>query len=120
MSVFDSCLAKLNEPINEIGITPDTIVLVVKYAMEVVELTNLKGVAQKEMTLRLTRKIVDDSPLDDEKKKICISLIENGTLSQTIDLVVDASKGRLQINKKTAVRIGSCCFQTISNFLSKK
>ena len=120
MSFFETSLAKLNTRIEGMGITPQTLVLISKYAMEIVEATSLKGSEQKEMVIRLLKKIVDDSPLEEEEKKLCSDLIEKGTISQMIDLVVDASKGRLQINQEQVIETGATCCSLLFQYWKTK
>lgn len=92
-------------------IKPENIMIYVKYAMEIAELTHLKGAEQKQLVIDLIRKIVKDSSLSVEHESICMDFIESGTLSQTIDIIVDATKGRLAVNKPTALikRVLLCC-----------
>jgi hypothetical protein len=92
-------------------IKPENIMIYVKYAMELVELTNLKGAEQKQMVIDIIRKIVKESNLSVENESICLDFIESGTLSQTIDIIVDATKGRLSINKPASLikRVLACC-----------
>jgi hypothetical protein len=92
-------------------IKPENIMIYVKYAMELVELTNLKGAEQKQMVIDIIRKIVKESNLSVENESICLDFIESGTLSQTIDIIVDATKGRLAINKPASLikRVLTCC-----------
>ena len=106
MSAFETSLAKLTTRAEGMGITPQSLVLLSKYAMEIVEATSLKGSEQKEMVIRLLKKIVDDSPLEEVEKKLCADLIEKGTISQMIDLVIDASKGRFKINQEQIIETG--------------
>ena len=121
MSFFETSLAKLKARTEGMGITPQTLVLVAKYAMEIVEVSSLKGSEQKEMVIRLLKKIVDDCPLEEEEKKLCSDLIEKGTISQMIDLVIDASKGRLKINQEQIVETGAtCCSLLFQYWKSKK
>ena len=82
-----------------------------KYAMEIAELTNLKGAEQKQLVIDIIRKIVKESQISVENESICLDFIDSGTLSQTIDLIVDATKGRLAINKpiSLAKRVLLCC-----------
>lgn len=92
-------------------IKPDNIMLYVTYAMELAELTYLKGSEQKQLVIDLIHRLVTNSQLSVDNKMICLDFIESGTLSQTIDIIVDATKGRLDINKPTSIirRIVMCC-----------
>ena len=58
------------------------------------------------------QQIVKDAPISDDKEKFLLDMIENGVLGNTIDLIIDASKGNLNINKvgKCAKGVGVSCF----------
>ena len=58
---LDTCLAELNKRIEGLNIDQKSIVLITKYAMEVVEATSLKGDAQKKMVLEMLKKVIQDS-----------------------------------------------------------
>ena len=106
-NLFAYCMEELKKQINGIEINADTIIKVLKLAMEVVEASKLKGPAQRELAIKLVRQVVVDAPISDEKEKLLIDLIDNGILSNTVDLVVEASKGEVNIN--TAVKVASGC-----------
>ena len=107
MSIFQSSLDKLKTRIGELEITPQSVISVMKYAMEIVELSELKGADQKDMAIRLVKAVVTESSIDEGRKKVCLDIIESGALAQTIDLVIDATKGRVRINQIVQVA-GKC------------
>ena len=76
--------------------------------MEIVEATKLKGKEQKVLVERIVRKIVNDSPLEESKKSIVISMLDEGIVGDVIDLVVSATKGELDINGVEKVATGCC------------
>ena len=57
----------------------------------------------------MLKKVIQDSPLSVEEKEVCTKLIDDGTIDQIIDLVVDATKGELQINKKLVISLAERC-----------
>ena len=105
---FDSSLGQLKERSKNIEINGQTIMIVVKYSMEIIELTELKGTEQKEMAIKLVKKLVEDINLDENVKKIINGIVESGALSVTIDLIIDASKGNLNINLKKKLKTFCC------------
>lgn len=106
--IFNYCLEELNKKIEGIEINADNIICVLRFAMEVVETTQLKGEAQKEMVIDLVRKVVKVAPISDEKEKLLLDMIDNGILSNTIELVISASKGEVDINAAQKVAAGCC------------
>lgn len=113
MSTFEVAYNAFSQKIDGKLIKPENIMIYVKYAMEIAELTQLKGAEQKQLVIDIIRKIVKDSSLSPENERICLDFIDSGTLSQTIDIIVDATKGRLAINKPISLisRILFTCFR---------
>ena len=108
--IFKKCKDTLEKRLADIGVTPAVIMLIVRYAMEIVELTELKGNNQKQMVLRLVRSIVTESDLDDAKKNICIKMLDEGVVENAIDLIIDATKGRIFVNRDEIIDVAqSCC-----------
>lgn len=107
----------VNTVVSRLGgreVNPQNLMVIVKYAMEVVELTKLKGSEQRQMVVDVVKQVVVDAPISDEREKLCLDMIESGVLGQTIDLVVDASKGHLDINR-VATLAENCCFSFLGS-----
>ena len=79
-------------------ITPDTIITVLQYAMEAVEVTTLKGDEKKKAVMDIVRKAVVDAPMEDHIEKILLEMIDDGIVSHTIDIIVSASRGNINLN----------------------
>ena len=71
-NVFESKLKELKERIGEMEINAETIVTVLRFAMEVVRTTQLKGDAQKTLVEKLVKQVVVDAPISDDKKLLLI------------------------------------------------
>ena len=114
----DDVLDKLKEKVKEIGVKKSTLALIIKFTMEAVEDTPKKGSEQKDYALRLIRALVVDLASDDEKDFL-LTAIDSGSVGDTIDLIVQATQGELNINSVVEVATTSClpCCLTI---LSKK
>ena len=111
-SLLQTCVDNLKKRLEGLvqGITPANIMTVVRYAMEIVELTQLKGKAQKDMALQMVRTVIIETCLDPTKKQLCLNLLDEGVVEQTIDLVVAATKGNIDINKEQVITLAqSCC-----------
>ena len=113
-NVYETTLAKLKVKVSAITIRSSTLHLIIKYVMELVEQTPLKGSEQKEMALKLIRAlIVDFTDADDER--VLLQLLDDGTIGNMIDLIVDATRGRLDIN--TAVQVTTGCLNRCLPYL---
>ena len=98
----------LNEKLKDTEINASSVVLVLQYAMEIVELSEAKGAAQKELALSLVRQVIVDAPITDDKEKFLLELVDSDVLGNTVDFVVSASRGNLNINAATVVA-QKCC-----------
>lgn len=79
-------------------ITPDTIITVLQYAMEAIEVTTLTGQEKKKAVIDIVRKAVVDAPINDNVEKIILEMVDDGIVSHMIDIIVSASRGNLSLN----------------------
>jgi len=105
---FTDSLKQLEGKIGDTEINAQTIMKVLKFSMEVVEATKVKGSDQKDLAIKLVRQIIVDAPISDEKEKLLLDMIDQGILANTIELIIDASNGDLDINAVIAVATGCC------------
>ena len=97
-NVFKTSMKALKEKIGHTEINAQTVITILRFAMEVVETTQLKGEAQKELAIKLVRQVVVEAPISDEKEQLLLNMIDAGILADTVELVVDATKGDLDVN----------------------
>ena len=88
---------------------------VLKIVMESIEIEEIQDMSKKELAESVLKALVKESEMSDEKKEICERLIDSGTIGDTMDLVVAATKGELAINKKTKKRLLACLGKCISS-----
>ena len=112
---FKETLQMFQVKLGSTKIDAENIITVLRCAMEIVELTEIKGDAQKILAIKLVRRAVVDAPIADEKEKLLLDILDQDILGNTINLLVDASKGNLNINKVVEVA-STCCL----SFLKKK
>ena len=108
MGIFENCYEELKKISANLDITPQTIIKVLQFAMEIVELSEAKGEQQKKLVQKLVKQVVVDAPISDFKEKLLLDMIEEGILGDMASLVVSATKGELNINTMTEVA-GVCC-----------
>ena len=53
----------------------------------------------KEMALKLLTLAIEDSCLDASHKETYLNMVNNGVMATTVDIIVDATKGKLAVNK---------------------
>ena len=97
--LFKRLVVEVKERMTGSSISSTTVTIILKYAMEVVELSEVKGAEQKELALDIVRQIIVDAPLSPTAESACMLIVNSGVLVGVVDLVVDASKGRLSVNQ---------------------
>ena len=105
---YDKEYAELMKKIEHIKVGSQTIMLVLEYVIEVVEkIENLKGNKKKGLAILLIKKVVENADMDEEDRKLCMAMINNGVVGDTIDLVINAVNGKLDFDD--VVETGSRC-----------
>ena len=103
----------------KLELSTDTIINVLRLTMESVELSPLKGKIQKEVAIKVIVELANESGLTPENIEIIKSLVQGELISATIDLVVDAAKGKVNVNEVAKVAGGClskifCCLMKSS------
>ena len=125
---FKYCYDEFEKQIKtqSVVISMDTIMRMLRIAMVIVEQTNESGKNKKDFVIRMISKIVSDSPdstmVSAEMKVEILNMLYSPLFDDTIKLVVDASKGTLDLNKlqEVASQVAVGCFSRCLAFLSKK
>ena len=112
--LFEIVLDKVKNFLNEKGLDIDsekTLMQALPLVIECVESFKNKGITgieKRNLALKVTLFIVNSSSLEEGKKSSLKLLIEGGTLETTIDIIVDASKGKFELNRKNKHRLLVC------------
>jgi len=115
--LFVSVSKEINKKMSDVGLNVKTLHILIKYVMEATEKTPLKGKEQKKFALRLIKELIDNMSDSNTEKYVLLNLYENESISNTIELVVCASKGELGINQ--VGQIGSCIWNCVSACMKK-
>jgi hypothetical protein len=107
---FIDALKEAQDKLKDKEINISNVMAIVQITMESVELTKVKGEKQKDLAVKLIEKIIKDAPISDDKEKFLLDMLKEGVIGSTIDLVVAASKGELDINSVKEVAVGCCGF----------
>lgn len=108
--IVELILVQLNDRIKvtHTEVNAANITTILRMAMEIVEATEVKGKAQKALVEKVVRQVIVEAPISDDKEKLLLDMCDQGVLGNTVDLVVAASKGNLNINAVTKVATGCC------------
>jgi hypothetical protein len=108
---------------NNLEVTPETVMRLLRIAMIIVEQTNESGSNKKAFVINLLKEIVmNNKVMLTEHKLEALNLITGNIVSDSIDFLIDASKGKFDINKveKIAEEVAKSCFTRCWGILSKK
>ncbi len=103
----DKVFEALKDKMKEHGVKKSTLALLVKFTIEAVEETPIKGKHQKDYALRLIEALIEELAEGEEKEYLMIA-IESGSVGDTIDLIISASRGELNVNQVVEVATTSC------------
>tara|TARA_B100001121_G_C18244911_1_gene414477 strand:- start:110 stop:547 length:438 start_codon:yes stop_codon:yes gene_type:complete len=93
-------VVRLKDKIGLTKISATTIHIVLKEAMELVEEFKIPGSEKKDNVIKIVKTLVNDLVEEGAEKDLINSMIENQLLENTIDLVVSATRGKLNLNNK--------------------
>lgn len=117
-------ISNVSEQMKSSGIklSPKTVMSVLQLAMEAVEGSPIKGADQKDLAIKVVMEIAQLSGLPEDQLTIITTLVDGGFVSDTIDLVIAATQGNLNVNQVTEVAQGcfKACFNRKKNNKNKK
>lgn len=88
----------IKKKLSNIRLKPNTIHIVIKNIIELVEETTIRGIERKELALKILRELFKDLQ-EGEDELILLKLLDDNSISNIIDLVIDATKNKININK---------------------
>jgi len=116
--VYNALLKKIDDT-DSFELNPHNLIVLLKMTIELVEFQELSGREKKSLVIDFLKKYVNESKINETEKKICLDMINNGTISETIDLVIDSSNGSLDINN--VIDLGtSCCAILLKKLLERR
>jgi hypothetical protein len=108
---------------NNLSISPEMIMRLLRIAMVVVDKTNESGNKKKEFVINLLKEVVmKNNDISPEDKLQALHLIMGNIVSDSIDFLIDASKGKFDVNKieNIAQEVAISCFARCFERFSKK
>jgi hypothetical protein len=95
----------------------------INYAIELSEKEKISGKEKRDFALKLIESAIAVLPDDTDalklNKEFLLTSYHNGNIADIIELVVDASKGKLNINKKIVTNIFLKCLYSILTAINK-
>jgi protein involved in ribonucleotide reduction len=115
-------LKKIKE--NNVSVSSESTMRLLRIAMVIVEQTTESGSKKKEFVITLlTEVVMSNDVMMPEHKQEALNLIKGGVVSDAIDFLIDATRGKFDVNKveKIAEEVAKSCFTAcLERFLKKK
>jgi hypothetical protein len=108
---------------NNLSVSAESVMRLLRIAMIIVEQTNESGSNKKEFVIKLLKDVVmNNASMLTEHKLEALNLITGNIVSDSIDFIIDASRGKFDINKveKIAEEVAKSCFSMCLERFSKK
>lgn len=116
--IYDKLLNKIKVSLPDIKLDHKIIFKILKILLELIDIYEMTGEEKKQLALKVLRKYVDNSNMSDDEKELCNSLITDGTLSETINIIISAARGEFDI--KDSTELGLTIAEKFLVYLLKK
>lgn len=103
IETYEETAEELKKKVGYIEVSVENLITILQYILEIVELTKKKGPQKKTLAITLLKQLIDESEANVIEKDDCYIMINNGTISNTIDLVISASKKKTKLNKYKSI-----------------
>ena len=118
---YNEALKEVRYLLDKTNINLFNLPAILKSVMEVVDNIPMSGSDKKIYALKIVREIVDEKTYGEEEA-VLLLLIDNGSVGNMIDLIIDATRGNLNINAlgNTVGTCASACIPYIYQKTNKK
>jgi hypothetical protein len=117
-NLYERLLGRIKDELPDIKLDHKVIFKILKILLEIIDVYEMTGDEKKQLVLKMLRKYVDESNMSDDEKELCNSLITDGTLSETINIIIAAARGELDIKETT--ELGFTVAERLLLYLLKK
>ena len=96
--LIDNVKAQLLEHITEQEVDKPLLFTLLIKAMEIVEISDVKGTQQKDIVIEILLALLESEHVKSQHKQDLILFLKHDA-TNVIDIIIDASKGKIDINK---------------------
>ena len=100
-------------------ISISTIHIIIRECIEMLENLNIPGSEKRKHALIIIKTLMDDLSDNKEQHELMIKILDEHLIENTIDLVIDASRGKLNINTKKNKVLAHGCINLLLALLHK-
>lgn len=115
--ILKTCISMLREKTKDISINENNIMNIIVFTIEIIENNIVQSyLNKKDIALKIIKQLIDEKKIENPTSQVTIELLLNSDfISNAIDTIINASKGKININKIVETRCS--CF---SKLFSKK
>ena len=117
-NLYERLLGRIKHELPNIKLDHKVLFKILKILLEIIDVYEMTGEEKKQLVLKMLRKYVDESNMSDDEKELCNSLITDGRLSETINIIIAAARGELDI--KDTTELGFTVAERLLLYLLKK
>lgn len=115
---------QIKQQLGEKKINAETIHIIIKNVIELVEKVDMKGKIKREIVVKVIQNLVDDIFENEDEKKLINDMIDKQVLSNTIDLIILGTKGKININNlkknKNLIFYGKKLFALLVSYCKRR
>jgi hypothetical protein len=116
--LYYKLVIKIKNNFPDIKLNHKILFQILKIIIELLDFYDMTGEQKRELALKILRRYVNESIMSDIEKNLCNILIDDGTLSETINIIISATRGEFDI--KDATELGLTVLERLLIFMLKK
>ena len=107
--------SNLKEKYQETKLSTAILHIILKECMELVENFNCSGAEKKKHAIVILKSLINDLVENKDEQSFLLKVIDDNILENTIDLIIQASKGQLNLNSKENKKVVIGCISLVCN-----
>jgi hypothetical protein len=116
--IYEKLLKKIKSNFPDIKLSHKTLFQILKILIELIDFYDMTGKQKRELALKILKRYVDESNMSQHEKDLCEILIDDGTLSETINIIISATRG--EFDMKDVTELGLTVLERLLILLLKK
>jgi len=106
---------QLKEKYRESKLNSSLLHVILKECMELVENLNCSGAEKKKHALVILKSLINELVENKDEQSFLLKVIDDNILENTVDLIIQASKGQLNLNNKENKKVVVGCVSLLLN-----
>ena len=117
-NLYKNLLDKIKNNLPDVKLNHKILFQILKILIELIDVYEMTGEQKRELALKILKRYVNESNMSQNEKDLCNILIDDGTLSETINIIISATRG--EFDMKDATELGLTVLERLLLLLLKK